>query len=73
MGFVPDCGSTHILAQLPDEIGTFLLLTGKRMRGWDLLYAFLSSLSALLLVRLTNHSSFKAIRVLRRILYLTTD
>jgi len=72
MGFVPDCGSTHILGQLPDEIGTFLLLTGKRMRGWDLLYAFLSSLFALL-VGLTNHSFFKAMRVLRRILYLTTD
>jgi enoyl-CoA hydratase/carnithine racemase len=38
MGFFPDSGATYFLPRLADHVGTFLALTGKRIRGWDVLY-----------------------------------
>jgi hypothetical protein len=39
MGFFPDAGASYLLPRLADHVGTFLALTGKRIRGWDVLYA----------------------------------
>ena len=39
IGMIPDVGGTHALAQLPGEIGTWLALTGARLRAADCVYA----------------------------------
>lgn len=39
IGLIPDVGGTHALAKLPGEIGTWLALTGARLKGVDCLYA----------------------------------
>ena len=39
IGMIPDVGGTHALARLPGEIGTWLALTGARLRGADCMYA----------------------------------
>ncbi|WP_439532854.1 enoyl-CoA hydratase/isomerase family protein [Polymorphobacter sp.] len=39
IGLIPDVGGTHALAQLPGEIGTWLALTGARLKAADCLYA----------------------------------
>ncbi|GAC70506.1 enoyl-CoA hydratase/isomerase family protein [Gordonia soli] len=35
IGFVPDVGGTHLLAQVPDELGTYAALTAKSVSGAD--------------------------------------
>ena len=35
IGFVPDIGSSYFLNRLPDTIGVYMALTGKRIRGED--------------------------------------
>jgi len=35
IGFVPDVGGTHLLAQAPDRLGEFLAITGARMGPGD--------------------------------------
>ena len=39
IGLIPDVGGTHALPRLPGEIGTWLALTGARIKGADCLYA----------------------------------
>ena len=39
IGLVPDVGGTHALSHMPGEIGTFLGLTGARLKAADCLYA----------------------------------
>ena len=39
IGLVPDVGGTYALARLPGEIGTWLALTGARLKAADCLYA----------------------------------
>ena len=39
IGLIPDVGGTHALARLPGFIGTFLALTGSRLKAADCLYA----------------------------------
>ena len=39
IGLIPDVGGTHALPRLPGEIGTWLALTGARLKAADLLYA----------------------------------
>ncbi|KAJ2778841.1 3-hydroxyisobutyryl-CoA hydrolase [Coemansia javaensis] len=39
IGFVPDVGATFFLPRLDGQTGTYLGLTGQRLRGRDLLYA----------------------------------
>ena len=39
IGLIPDVGGTHALSRLPGEIGTWLALTGARLRAADCLYA----------------------------------
>ncbi len=39
IGLIPDVGGTHALSRLPGEIGTWLALTGARLKAADLLYA----------------------------------
>lgn len=39
IGLIPDVGGTHALARLPGEIGTWLALTGARLKAADLVYA----------------------------------
>ncbi|ELR21302.1 enoylCoA hydratase/isomerase family domain containing protein [Acanthamoeba castellanii str. Neff] len=39
MGFFPDAGASYLLPRLADHVGTFLALTGKRIRGWDVLWS----------------------------------
>lgn len=39
IGLIPDVGGTHALAALPGEIGTWLALTGARLKAADLRYA----------------------------------
>jgi enoyl-CoA hydratase len=39
IGLIPDVGGTHALARLPGEIGTWLALTGARLKAADCLYA----------------------------------
>jgi|APFEC2959095136_1045048.scaffolds.fasta_scaffold00619_14 enoyl-CoA hydratase len=39
IGLIPDVGGTHALARLPGQIGTWLALTGARLRAADCLYA----------------------------------
>jgi enoyl-CoA hydratase len=38
IGLIPDVGGTHALALLPGEIGTWLALTGARLKAADLRY-----------------------------------
>ncbi len=38
IGLIPDVGGTHALAALPGEIGTWLALTGARLKAADLVY-----------------------------------
>lgn len=38
IGLIPDVGGTHALAKLPGEIGTWLALTGARLKAADLVY-----------------------------------
>ena len=38
IGLVPDVGGSFLLAQLPGNIGTFLGVTGKRMKASDAIY-----------------------------------
>ena len=35
IGLFPDCGVGHFLSRLPNNLGTFLGLTGNRLKGWD--------------------------------------
>jgi enoyl-CoA hydratase len=37
IGLIPDVGGTHVLAQLPGEVGMFLGLTGERLKAADAL------------------------------------
>jgi enoyl-CoA hydratase len=39
IGLIPDVGGTHALSHLPGEIGTWLALTGARLKAADCLYA----------------------------------
>ena len=39
IGMIPDVGGTHALAKLPGQIGTWLGLTGARLKAADCLYA----------------------------------
>ncbi|TRW14110.1 enoyl-CoA hydratase/isomerase family protein [Glacieibacterium frigidum] len=39
IGLIPDVGGTHALSALPGEIGTWLALTGARLRAADCRYA----------------------------------
>ena len=39
IGLIPDVGGTHALARLPGEIGTWLALTGARLKAADCSYA----------------------------------
>jgi enoyl-CoA hydratase len=39
IGLIPDVGGTHALPQLPGEIGTWLALTGARLKAADCIYA----------------------------------
>jgi enoyl-CoA hydratase len=43
IGFFPDIGATFFLPRLPGEIGTYLGLTGLRMRGADAVHAGLAT------------------------------
>ncbi len=38
IGLIPDVGGTHALAALPGEIGTWLALTGARLKAADLIH-----------------------------------
>ncbi|MCP1336088.1 enoyl-CoA hydratase/isomerase family protein [Futiania mangrovi] len=39
IGFFPDVGGTHLLSHQPGEVGTYLALTGARLKGADVIYA----------------------------------
>jgi len=39
IGLIPDVGGSHALANLPGEIGTWLALTGARLKAADCVYA----------------------------------
>lgn len=39
IGMIPDVGGTHALSRLPGELGTWLALTGARLKAADCLYA----------------------------------
>ena len=39
IGLIPDVGGTHALPRLPGELGTYLGLTGARLKAADCLYA----------------------------------
>ena len=54
IGFIPDVGCTHLLANLPDNIGILLGLTGLRINGADLLDIGIAS-------HFTNHSNLNKI------------
>ena len=43
IGFFPDVGTSHVLPRLPDGIGTWLGLTGARLRGADAVHAGLAT------------------------------
>jgi len=43
IGFFPDVGGTYFLSRLPGELGTYLGLTGARLRAADALYARLAT------------------------------
>jgi enoyl-CoA hydratase len=42
IGFVPDVGGTHLLGTAPDELGTYLGLTGRRIRAGDAIFCGLA-------------------------------
>jgi enoyl-CoA hydratase len=57
IGFVPDVGGTHLLGTAPDELGTYLALTGSRIGAADAIFCRLADtvvLSRDLLI-LTRH------------------
>jgi enoyl-CoA hydratase len=57
IGFVPDVGGTHLLGTAPDELGTYLALTGSRIGAADAVFCRLADtvvLSGDLLI-LTSH------------------
>ncbi len=58
IGLIPDVGGTHALARLPGEIGTWLALTGARLKGADCLYAGIA----------THHVPVERIPLLRALL-----
>ena len=33
IGFIPDVGASHFLNQLPGQLGTYLAVTGTRLKG----------------------------------------
>ncbi len=37
IGFIPDVGATHFLSRLPDQVGTYMGLTGARLNAADAL------------------------------------
>ncbi len=39
IGLIPDVGGTHALSRLPGQIGTWLALTGARLKAVDCIYA----------------------------------
>lgn len=39
IGLIPDVGGTHALARMPGEVGTYLGLTGARLKAADCMYA----------------------------------
>jgi enoyl-CoA hydratase len=43
IGLIPDVGGTHALAKLPGETGTWLALTGARLKAADLRYCGIAS------------------------------
>lgn len=42
IGFFPDVGATYHLARIPDELGTYLALTGNTVNAADMLYVGLA-------------------------------
>lgn len=36
IGFISDVGSSYFLNRLPDSIGTYMAMTGKRIKGLSL-------------------------------------
>jgi len=44
IGFVPDVGGTHLLGTAPDEIGTYLGLTGRRIGAADAIFCGLADI-----------------------------
>ncbi|WP_260734484.1 enoyl-CoA hydratase/isomerase family protein [Tunturiibacter lichenicola] len=42
IGFVPDVGGTHLLGTAPDELGTYLALTGSRIGAADAIFCRLA-------------------------------
>jgi len=42
IGFFPDIGGSHFLSRCPDEVGTYLALTGARINAVDAAYAELT-------------------------------
>eukprot|EP00461_Guttulinopsis_vulgaris_P002604 UN02605 len=43
IGFFPDVGSSHLLTRMPHNIGTYLALTGQRLKGADLVHLGLAN------------------------------
>ncbi len=58
IGLIPDVGGTHALARLPGEIGTWLALTGARLKAADCLYAEIA----------THHVPHERLDLLRELL-----
>ena len=58
IGLIPDVGGTHALANLPGEIGTWLALTGARLKAADCLYAGIA----------THYVQFDRLDLLRELL-----
>eukprot|EP01132_Coremiostelium_polycephalum_P004911 gene4911-6122_t len=44
VGFFPNAGNARFLATLQDGIGTYLALTGRRLRGWEIMEAGIGNL-----------------------------
>ena len=43
IGLIPDVGGSHFLPRLEGELGTYLALTGQRLKGSDCLHAGLAT------------------------------
>lgn len=41
IGYFPDVGGSFFLSRMDGEVGTYLALTGSRLRGVDVLYVLL--------------------------------